>query len=312
MRVASPLAIPMMGMEFGVDLGAPTSDLPMELASLPSLCPTLKPSLLVTPLAHPRYCRDHKRPRSEPMTRSDLLLSSNQWGKHIVGKLSPWLQLDSPHEAIRRRSEEAFKAEVAWAAHLGLQAVLLPPPPLDCTNYARLVQWACASTQHLRFFVRVAIAADDDEVDNDERSANRRAEGPWHAWDRLRTLCEQSASLSVALELGMDLPEMAAELERWCGEPIAMLLVPTSSFLTNKKGFPTLSKRHQAVFGRLADLKPSLVVCGRKDGRRGEGTGEAANEGIGAYLQYLAFLLSRLPPKSEQVRPCCTAPYHLP
>ena len=40
------------------------------------------------------------------MTRSDLLVNSGIWGKHVVGKLSPWLQLDSPHAHIRRRSEE--------------------------------------------------------------------------------------------------------------------------------------------------------------------------------------------------------------
>ena len=76
--------------------------------------------LLVAPLAHPRYRRDHRRPRDEPATRSDLLLHSGQWGRQVVGKLSPWLQLDSPHAAIRRRSEAAFRQEIAWAAHLGL------------------------------------------------------------------------------------------------------------------------------------------------------------------------------------------------
>ena len=290
--------------ELGIDLAAPPSDLPAAVDGLPTLHSHL--TLLVTPLAHPRFRRDHKQPPSGlPMTRSDRLLSSARWTKHIVGKVSPWLQLDSPHESIRRRSEAAFRAEIAWAAHLGLQAVMLPPPSSDASNYARLVQWACLATQAMRFYVRVPIGSADDEED-----------GPWACWDRLRTACEQSASLAVALEMGLDLPEAAAELERWCGEPVAMVTVPTATFLTNKKGYPTLSRRHQAAFSRLMRLKPKLVVSGREDGLRGMpnevGAGtlsaEAAAEGIGAYLQYICFLISKLPPETDHSR--LEAPYY--
>ena len=289
----------MASVVLGVDLAAPPADLPERLASLKRLGATL----LVTPLAHPRYRRDHTRPLDEPMTRSDLLLSSGVWGKHVVGRLSPWLEVDSPHAHIRRRSEEAFKQEVAWAAHLGLPALLLPPPPPDGPNYVRLVQWACASTQHMKLLVRVPIAAPPDDEDGDLATDERRARttpasDPWACWDRLRTMCEQSSSLAVALELGLDLPARDAELERWGGEPVAMVIVPTSTFMPNKKGFPALSRRHQAALTRLMALRPQLVVSGREDG----GRGTADSEGIGAHLQYLAFLVSKLPPVDERTR----------
>ena len=297
--------------EFGIDLVAPPRDLAATVQSLPTFGSAVSPTLLVAPLAHPRYRRNHKRARDEPMTRSDRVLSSAQWGKHVVGKVSPWLQLDSPHDAIRRRSEEAFKAEIAWAAHLGLQAVLLPPPSPESSNYARLLQWACLSTQHMRFFVRVPIASACEGADGSS------AADPWRCWDMLRTMCEQHASLAVALELGLELPDAKAELARWCGEPVAMLVLPTSSFIANKKGYPTLSRRHQAAFAELVRFRPKIVVAGREDGRRpdrgaermSEGvSAEAAREGLGAYLQYLAFLLSRVPPPTEQAR--MEAPYY--
>ncbi len=41
------------------------------------------------------------------------------------------------------------------------------------------------------------------------------------------------------------------ELERWLGEPVKCLVIPTSIFLTNAKGFPVLSKLHQAYFRRF-------------------------------------------------------------
>ena len=299
-------------MEFGVEYGAPPPDLPAAVATLSKLPGA---SLLVAPLAHPRYRRDKKRPYDEPMTRSDLVLNSTQWGKHVIGKVSPWIQLDSPHTAIRRRSEEAFKEEVAWAAHLGLSALLLPPPSPECTNYARLVQWACLSSQHMKLLIRVPIAAptddDDDVVDVAEMepvaaaaAAAAACNGPWACWDRLRTLCEQNPSIGVALELGLDLPDADAELSRWCGEPVGMLLVPTSTFQLNKKGYPALSRKHQGAVQKLMAFKPRIVVSGRQDGHRGA----ADAEGIGAHLQYLAYLASKLPALDERAR--FEAPYY--
>ena len=47
------------------------------------------------------------------------------------------------------------------------------------------------------------------------------------------------------LELGPDLPEDDAEIERWCGEPLRAVVLPTAVFMTNKKGYPTLSRRQR-------------------------------------------------------------------
>lgn len=272
----------------GVDPAAPPADLPKQLASLEGL----GAQLLVVPLAHPRYRRDHRRPRDEPATRSDLLLHSGQWGKHVVGKVSPWLQLDSPHAAVRRRSEAAFRQEIAWAAHLGLSGVLLPPPAPECANYARLLEWAALSTQHLQFLVRVPAGAASDAS-----SPPSTTYGPWACWDRLRSLCEQSASLGVALELGLELPAAPDEMERWCGEPVRLLLLPTGSFLSNKKGYPTLSRAHQAAFSQVLRLRPKVVVCGRE-----AAAGAPEGQTLGAHLQYLRYLSSKIAPMDETAK----------
>jgi len=50
-------------------------------------------------------------------------------------------------------------------------------------------------------------------------------------------MCGHNGQLGVALELGASLPS-EAEVQRWYGEPV---------FQTNKRGFPALSKAHQAV-----------------------------------------------------------------
>lgn len=58
----------------------------------------------------------------------------------IVGKVSPWIRPDSQNPVLRRDSEAALRQELEWAAHLALQACVLPiPPSLDNSNYARIL-----------------------------------------------------------------------------------------------------------------------------------------------------------------------------
>ena len=310
--------------EYGVDLCPAPTDLPETLATLKH---KFGASLLVYPLAHEPA--DPLHPPDDPT--SDLLgdpLGSNTglWATQIFGKMSAWLQLDSSDEKLRRKSEEAFKAQMSWAAHLGLPGVLLPPPSPSCPNYVRMVQWACASTVHMKLLVRVPIAADDEDGDAEmEGAASSRPKpptDPWSCWDRLRTMCEQSERLRVALELGLELPVTEDEIERWGGEPIGMVLVPTSSFLPNKKGYPALTRRHQERLARLCRLRPPLVVVGRADGgpdvenpSSNPTLQEAAlhqkgppEGGLGAHVQYLQYLASKLPARDERAQ--FEAPYY--
>lgn len=53
-----------------------------------------------------------------------------------------------------------------------------------------------------------------------------------------------------AIEIGPDMPSDAV-IDKWLGEPIKAAILPTSIFLTNKKGFPVLSKAHQRIIFSL-------------------------------------------------------------
>lgn len=69
-------------------------------------------------------------------------------------------------------------------------------------------------------------------------------DSPWERWNFVRMILQSHAKLFVALELNGDLPDQEI-LNRWLGEPIVMLILPTSVFLTNASNFPVLSKAHQ-------------------------------------------------------------------
>lgn len=74
---------------------------------------------------------------------------------------------------------------------------------------------------------------------------------PWRWWKKMRTLCEESSRLGLALEMTNDLPDDDYEIERWYSEPIRMIIIPTSLFLTNKSGYPVLSKAHQKFLDKF-------------------------------------------------------------
>lgn len=59
----------------------------------------------------------------------------------IVGRTSSWIDPDSSDAGVSSSSCAALQQQLSWAAFLGLQAVLLPPPwQLDRPfNYAQVV-----------------------------------------------------------------------------------------------------------------------------------------------------------------------------
>ena len=88
-------------------------------------------------------------------------------------------------------------------------------------------------------------------------------------------------ALGSALELSEDLPD-PVYLERWMAEPVKAVFVPTRVFLTNKGGFPVLSKRHQAILKRFMMVRrcarplasaPLSTRADLKDERQGEWRG---------------------------------------
>lgn len=75
-------------------------------------------------------------------------------------------------------------------------------------------------------------------------------------------------------------------LEKWAAEPIKFLYIPTSIFVFNKAGFPTLTRPHQTFLLGLMKQKDVQYVL----------TGEPHHvDGLSVYLQYLNFLYKKRP-----------------
>ncbi|KAM5194466.1 protein arginine N-methyltransferase 5 [Mantella aurantiaca] len=255
---------------------------------------------LCMPIFHPRFKREfYKEPaksRCGPQTRSDLLLSGRDWNTLIVGKLSEWIKVDSEVPEIRKTSEAALLQELNFSAYLGLPAFLIPITCEDSSNLARLLTNHIHTGHHsTMFWMRVPLMSPDDLRDDlienepvlrpEEEEDNDGEERTWLWWHNFRTLCDYNKRIALAIEVGADLPSNGI-IDRWLGEPIKAAVLPTNIFLTNKKGFPVLSKVHQRLIFRLFKLEVQFVIAGSH---------HHSEKDFCAYLQYLEYLSQNRP-----------------
>nr|XP_008172721.2 protein arginine N-methyltransferase 5 isoform X2 [Chrysemys picta bellii] len=286
--------------------GGPRVSSGRDLSCVPEVAETLGAvarqgfDFLCMPVFHPRYRREftHQpaRGRPGPHTRSDLLLSGRDWNTLIVGKLSPWIRPDAKVEAVRRNSEAAMLQELNFGAYLGLPAFLLPLTQGENPNLARVLSTHIHTGHHsTMFWMRVPLLAPedlrDDLIGNEPVPVPEDGSGDektWIWWHNFRTLCDYNKRIAVALEVGPDLPSNHV-IDRWLGEPIKAAILPTSIFLTNKKGFPVLSKMHQRLVFRLLKLEVQFIVWGAHHHPEKE---------FCSYLQYLEYLSQNRPPPS--------------
>uniref|UniRef100_A0A672RES2 Protein arginine N-methyltransferase 5 n=1 Tax=Sinocyclocheilus grahami TaxID=75366 RepID=A0A672RES2_SINGR len=102
---------------------------------------------------------------------------------------------------------------------------------------------------------------------------------------RILTLCDYNKRICLAIEIEEDLPSDTL-IDKWLGEPIKAAILPTSIFLTNKKGFPVLSKAHQRVIFHLFKLEAQFIFTGAN---------RHSEKDLRSYLQYLEYLNQNRP-----------------
>ncbi|XP_048436353.1 protein arginine N-methyltransferase 1.5 isoform X3 [Pyrus x bretschneideri] len=246
-----------------------------------------------------------------PFAGSDLVLSPSQWSSHVVGKVSSWIDLDSEDEILRCDSETTLKQEIAWASHLSLQACLLPVPKgKSCANYARCVNQILQGLSSMQLWLRIPLVKSDSETMDVNTDTS---DDSWEIWNSFRLLCEHHNQLSVALDVLSSLPSVNS-LGRWFGESVRAAIFSTECFLTNARGYPCLSKRHQKLVHGFFNHSIQIVLSGEPVHSLPKLNSHiAANDNdnnvdgvqkhpLRPYLDYVGYLYQRMDPLPEQER----------
>jgi len=259
--------------------------------------------------------------------RGEVNLSKYEETDGIIGVISPWLELDSTDEGIRFDSEIALRQEVAYAAHIGINRILLPPPSSDpacrpyLADYARAIAGclqsrgseAPAAGHFMSMSIRLPISSpynlaqtllkntavlSSSGSSGSVSPAQLRSDDDWswQTWHVIENVCEYNSRLSVALDLSAPLPSSHA-LYRWISEPISHVWLPSRAFLSNAKGYPVLSKACQSLLRSLISVKsPKLgfIIVGSQNPPSHHSRG-----GQAAYEQYIRHLEKSAPPRSK-------------
>jgi type II protein arginine methyltransferase len=197
------------------------------------------------PLVHPRFSKHPSIFRSQPMTRSDSCLSSQQWNNCVQGKCSAGLAPDHFDPEVQQKWARVMESELRWGVHLGVNSIVLHSPGPNCSNFARILnQFLEKGLYYQKVMIQVA-------VEN------------WADWNVLRLKCGPSTALFVSLVVDTEVSQ--GTMDRWLGEPVHSIYLPRSVFLTSKEGVPVLSKPLQGFIQRLFKLKPNVVIGPCKD-----------------------------------------------
>ncbi|AQK60998.1 Protein arginine N-methyltransferase 1.5 [Zea mays] len=273
---------------------------------------------ILVPLVDPNY---RPAPGSVlPVSASDLILGPAQWSNHVVGKISEWIDLDSEDERLRLDSELTLKQEIAWASHVSLQACVLPAPRRSfCGNYARVVNQILQGLTNMHLWLRLPLEKSEpmdddlDKIKNNSHTLQSEIVDSWELWNSFRLLCDHSSQLCVALDILSTLPSINS-LARWFGEPVRAAILQTEAFLTNAKGYPCLSKRHQSLLTGFFKHSVQVIISGRSNhnvfpvsegvlsGDESYAEDSRVRHALTPYLEYIAYLYRKMDPLPEQER----------
>ncbi|XP_039286145.1 protein arginine N-methyltransferase 5 [Nilaparvata lugens] len=227
--------------------------------------------------------------RKGAFTRSDLCLSSFDWAA-VIGKVSPYIDCDSINEYVRKSSEATLLDELNYACHVNMAAVMIPLTGPNVVNLSRVIMSKLVPTTSIQIWLKVPMISLNQQrkvfYKNEDKNAEpMEDDDTWEWWNRARTITGWQKRVMVALELCADMPAVTdLQIQRWLGEPVRALVLPTHVFVTNKKGFPVLTRHHQAFVHAVATHchEVNYVV-----------TGACRHKNIDLYLRYIQFLVEQ-------------------
>ncbi|KAF2018564.1 arginine N-methyltransferas-like protein [Aaosphaeria arxii CBS 175.79] len=205
----------------------------------------------------------------------DTPLTPNDTISQFLTFTSSWIDLTSPDPVIAYLSRQVLHLEIAYAAFCGAVTVVIPGPRLSngangISQYARAIKEALGTGAYIQIHILLPTdGSQSNEVEDlgnlehfarpelqhpGQQSAEADPFSAWDAWNVIRSVCKYPSRLSVALDLPRRLPSLALQ-SRWYAEPVRLLNLPASSFLTNARGSSVLSKSHQYFIFRIMRLK---------------------------------------------------------
>jgi protein arginine N-methyltransferase 5 len=175
--------------------------------------------------------------------RADVTaLQGRWWRTSVVGVV--------PDNSAPEYFLERLPAQLEWATHMGIPAVILPslPQGVDLMDYARVIQSIsidASQANNIQIWIKTLL---NEESLEEFETLHRLCDGASNVgmilfMEPIPATVLNSAAATVASQITLLHKAIACQLKAFC--------FPTKVFLTNKRGYPTLAKSHQVLFTEI-------------------------------------------------------------
>jgi PRMT5 TIM barrel domain len=156
-------------------------------------------------------------------------------------------------EELKRNNELQFKQEMDFALHVAMnETVCIDLANNDPEALGKLVGDSWPGLFNFDATSRTVVEilmvnystnskAHREDIPSDEEDDS---DDPWIVWQKFYAATGFNKNVEVALVMPQHLPRKEI-IRRWLGEQVAMLIIPTSCFISEKAKIPVLPKNHQ-------------------------------------------------------------------
>lgn len=213
--------------------------------------------------------------------RSDVTaLTGRWWRTSVVGIVRD--------ESFSNYFFDKLTKQIEWAIHMGIPAVILPPAPSGrIFEYARVILSLGLEAQASNLQIWIRTRLNVSSLDN---------------YGILNQLCDGLSNIGMLLEIEPISTMTSAEatvgtqmilIHKAIGMQLKAVSLPSKIFLTNKKGYPTLSKSHQVIFMEIMKrVGRTLRVLVEGPSMHDE-VSSAGETKCMSYLQYIRHIRTR-------------------
>ena len=186
------------------------------------------------------------------------------------------LELNKIIDLTDNKMRESFEFIIGYAVYLGLSSVVLHLPPTKMLpdfiwELNKIIDRGVFGMVHIVFSVELS---------------EEKGDAAWEDYIYIRKNINKKVYYDLMLEVTGNLPS-DEKINRWLPERIDYIVLPTSIFTTNNKGFPVLIHKHEQLVRKLFYHKTRITL---KD---------LESTDLTNYLKLIQFMVSQLQKKHE-------------
>lgn len=224
--------------------------------------------------------------KQKNFTRSPLILSASDWiHRTIVNILPPNLGVNDPD--ILENNILQFKQELRFAIHVNNHGII----SIDLNNNDPVKLGSClkevlneASRPIEGLILAVVPMKDKNSYQTqytDPENDEIKSEDQWTVFRKFYEATDCNPRIEVALVMTSDLPTQE-EINRWFGECVSLVIVPSYCFVNNAKNCPTLPVTHKQVLIQFMKTTACNICI--------EPRAQFQDHLIKTYLEYIRFI----------------------